>query len=66
VAPADRKPLPARFLILGSASPDLMEQASDSLAGRVHFVDMSGFSLAEVGDHSVAGNPLFVSIPSTN
>jgi predicted AAA+ superfamily ATPase len=47
---ADRKPLPARFLILGSASPDLMQQASDSLAGRVHFVDMSGFSLAEVGD----------------
>jgi uncharacterized protein len=46
---ADRKPLPARFLILGSASPDLMRQASDSLAGRVHFVDMSGFSLAEVG-----------------
>lgn len=47
---ADRKPLPARFLILGSASPDLMKQTSDSLAGRVHFVDMSGFSLAEVGD----------------
>lgn len=47
---ADRKPLPARFLILGSASPDLMRQASDSLAGRVHFVDMSGFSLTEVGD----------------
>lgn len=46
---ADRKPLPCRFLILGSASPDLMKQASDSLAGRVHFVDMSGFSLEEAG-----------------
>jgi uncharacterized protein len=46
---ADRKPLPCRFLILGSASPDLMKQASDSLAGRVHFVDMTGFTLEEVG-----------------
>lgn len=47
---ADRNPLPARFLILGSASPDLMRQASESLAGRVLFVDMSGLSLREVGD----------------
>lgn len=46
---ADRKPLPCRFLVLGSASPDLMRQASDSLAGRIHFVDMSGFTLGEVG-----------------
>lgn len=47
---ADRKPLPARFLILGSASPDLMRQGSESLAGRVAFVDMGGFSLSDVGD----------------
>jgi hypothetical protein len=47
---ADRKPLPCRFILLGSASPDLMRQASDSLAGRVHFVDMGGFTLGEVGD----------------
>jgi uncharacterized protein len=46
---ADRKPMPCRFLVLGSASPDLLRQASDSLAGRVHFVDMSGFSFEEVG-----------------
>ncbi len=46
---ADRVPLTCRFLILGSASPDVVRQASDSLAGRVHFVDMSGFSLEEVG-----------------
>lgn len=46
---ADRRPLPCRFLILGSASPDLMRQASDSLAGRVHFVDMAGFTLDETG-----------------
>ena len=46
---ADRKPLPCRFIVLGSASPDLMRQASDSLAGRIHFVDMGGFTLGEVG-----------------
>ena len=49
---ADRRPLPCRFIVLGSASPDLIRQASDSLAGRIHFVDMSGFTLGEVGnDH---------------
>ena len=46
---ADRRPLPARFLILGSATPDLVRGASESLAGRVEFVDMAGFDLAEVG-----------------
>lgn len=46
---ADRRPLPCRFIVLGSASPDLLRQASDSLAGRIHFVDMSGFTLGEVG-----------------
>lgn len=46
---ADRKPLPARFLILGSASPDLLRQSSESLAGRIAFVEMGGFNLSEVG-----------------
>lgn len=46
---ADRPNAPAKFLILGSASPDLMSGASESLAGRVEFVDMGGFSLEEVG-----------------
>src|ERR1022692_3175564 len=32
---ADRKPVPARFLILGSASPELLHQSSESLAGRL-------------------------------
>lgn len=45
----DRDPLPARFLILGSASPDLVRASSESLAGRVETVAISGFSLAEVG-----------------
>lgn len=46
---ADRPEQPARFLILGSASPDLVRQGSESLAGRVSFVDVTGFSIDEVG-----------------
>lgn len=46
---ADRKPPSARFLILGSASPALMKGVSETLAGRVAFVEVSGFSLREVG-----------------
>jgi uncharacterized protein len=45
----DRLPLPARFLILGSASPHLLQQSSESLAGRLEIVAMGGFALAEVG-----------------
>jgi hypothetical protein len=46
---ADRRPLPARFLVLGSAAPDLVKGISESLAGRVAYIDMDGFSLPEVG-----------------
>ena len=46
---ADRQPRPARFLLLGSASPDLLRQSSESLAGRLAFVEMAGFDLWEVG-----------------
>lgn len=46
---ADRQPLPARFLILGSASPSIIRNASESLAGRIETISVSGFSLAEVG-----------------
>jgi len=46
---ADRRGTPARFLILGSASPDLVKGVSESLAGRVGFVDLSGFDGTEVG-----------------
>lgn len=50
----DRRPLPARFLVLGSASPGLIRQASESLAGRIETVTLSGLSLGEVGESSVA------------
>ena len=45
---ADRRPLPARFLILGSASPDLLKQSSESLAGRLETVPLEGFRLADL------------------
>lgn len=50
---ADRNPLPARFLILGSASPDIIRSSSESLAGRVETIHVSGFSLSEVGVESL-------------
>ncbi len=47
---ADRKPLPARFLILGSASPELLKQSSESLAGRIELLPLEGFRLTDVGE----------------
>lgn len=46
---ADRKPKPARFLVLGSASPDLLRQSSESLAGRIAYYELPGLSLSETG-----------------
>ena len=46
---ADRRPLPSRFLILGSASPDLLSQSSETLAGRLETVHLEGFRLADLG-----------------
>lgn len=46
---ADRRPLPARFLILGSASPALLKQGSESLAGRMETLLLEGFRLADLG-----------------
>jgi hypothetical protein len=39
----------ARFLILGSASPDIIKNVSETLAGRIEFVELSGFDLQEAG-----------------
>lgn len=46
---ADRRPRIARFLVLGSASPELLRQSSETLAGRIAFHTLDGFSLDEVG-----------------
>jgi predicted AAA+ superfamily ATPase len=46
---ADRPELPARFLVLGSAGPDLLRQTSESLAGRIFYHELEGLALDEVG-----------------
>lgn len=46
---ADRPKASARFLVLGSASPELLRQGSESLAGRIVYHELGGFSLDEVG-----------------
>ncbi len=48
----DRPEVDAKFLLLGSASPALIRQSSESLAGRVEVIEIGGFALDEVGDSS--------------
>ena len=55
---ADRPGHFTRFLILGSASPHIIHQASETLAGRVEFVELSGFDLSETGSDAL--NPLWL------
>jgi hypothetical protein len=45
----DRPGQKTRFIILGSASPEIIRNASETLAGRVEFIDLNGFDLSEVG-----------------
>ena len=45
----DRPRSGVRFLVLGSASPDLLRQTSESLAGRIAFYELPGFSMLELG-----------------
>lgn len=49
---ADRDPLPARFLLLGSASGHLLHQSSESLAGRIAYLELHGFGLWEIGSEN--------------
>jgi predicted AAA+ superfamily ATPase len=46
----DRPQNPAKFLLLGSASLQLIKGTSESLAGRIGFVDLGGFDLSEIGN----------------
>lgn len=45
----DRPDTSARFLVLGSASPSIVRHVSETLAGRIEFVELGGFGLAETG-----------------
>ncbi|MBA3899427.1 MAG: ATP-binding protein [Bacteroidetes bacterium] len=44
----DRKRVSARFLLLGSASPDLMKNSSETLAGRIAYIELSPFNILEI------------------
>lgn len=50
----DRENNPARFLILGSASRDLIRQSSETLAGRIGHIELTPFSLDEVGQANLS------------
>ena len=44
----DRHPGPGKFIVLGSASPDLLRQSSESLAGRIAYLELTPFLISEV------------------
>jgi uncharacterized protein len=46
---ADRPKSATHFLVLGSASPDLLRQSAETLAGRIFYHELGGFSVEEVG-----------------
>ena len=46
---ADRPRGPARFLVLGSASPAMLRQTSETLAGRIGYHELRGLALEDVG-----------------
>src|SRR4030042_1715077 len=48
----DRPKNRTRFLVLGSASPGIIRNVSETLAGRVEFIELSGFDLLETGADS--------------
>ncbi len=52
----DKKRQPGRFIILGSASPDLIRDSSESLAGRVAYLDLMPFSLDEIPENISMNN----------
>ncbi len=50
---ADRPDVNCRFLVLGSASPVLLKQSSETLAGRIAYLEIQGFSLRETGSNAL-------------
>jgi predicted AAA+ superfamily ATPase len=47
----DQRREPGRFLILGSASPELLRQSSETLAGRISYLELTPFQFKELPDH---------------
>ena len=46
----DQKREPGRFILLGSASPELIRDASESLAGRIYYKELTPFHFQEIKD----------------
>jgi uncharacterized protein len=64
----DAQRRPGRFLVLGSAAPELIQQSSETLAGRIEFLELAPLSLAEVAAHhstQAATDPTHASIAPT-
>ena len=49
----DKKRIGGRFLILGSASPELIKRSSESLAGRIIYHELSPFTIHETGHKNI-------------
>jgi len=49
-AMVDENRIPLRFIILGSATPDIIRDSSESLAGRIGYIDLKPFSISELND----------------
>jgi len=56
----DMKRMPARFLLLGSSSPHLIKGVSESLAGRIAYLDMGGINLAEAQKSKIKQDTLWL------
>ncbi len=51
----DQKRIPARFILTGSASPELIRDSSESLAGRIAYKELTAFNYIEICNHKLSG-----------
>jgi predicted AAA+ superfamily ATPase len=51
----DQKRIPARFILTGSASPELIRDSSESLAGRIAYKELTAFNYIEIYNHKLSG-----------
>jgi hypothetical protein len=51
----DKKRIPARFILTGSASPELIRDSSESLAGRIAYKELTAFNYIEICNHKFSG-----------
>lgn len=56
----DRDRKPGRFIILGSASPEMLRQSSESLAGRISYIQLHPLNLKEILDYYKIYNHWFI------